>query len=434
MVSPQTSRWLRRTLIVVLVLANIAVFGVYFGVKHIASTIDSALNRDPDVGNALTPTTQRPSGTASPGETIPRPAVTFLVIGSDSRAGTSDLQGNFGNSVGQRADVIMLLKVFPDENRAQIVSIPRDLKVEIEGHATNRVNAAFAFGGGELMVKTVQSTTGIPINHYMEVDFAGFAAIVEELGGVRISFPYPARDLTSGFHADAGTQTLDGSMALAYARSRHYEEQIDGTWKSVDASDIGRTRRQQQLILAILSELKRPSSIADATALINSFASHVTVDSTLTQGDIVDLAWALRSIGQSGIETATLPTYGKMVDGRSYQIQKEPEATALLSAFAVGDPLSTSTAQSIRVQVLNGNGVAGAAAAMAAKIEGDGVDIVAVGDATRNDYATTQIIAAPENLAWARAIAEQVGVGEAVPGTVPSSVDVLVIVGRDANN
>jgi len=433
MVSPRTSRWLRRTLIVVLVFANIVVFGVYFGAKHIASTINDVIKRT-DIGDVLTPTTEHPNGTVSPGETIPRPAVTFLVIGSDSREGTSDLEGNFGNSVGQRADVIMLLKVFPDEDRAQIVSIPRDLKVEIDGHATNRVNAAFAFGGGELMVKTVQDTTGIPINHYMEVDFAGFAAIVNELGGVELSFPYPARDLHSGFRVDAGTQTLDGSMALAYARSRHYQEQIDGSWKSVDASDIGRTRRQQQLILAILSELKRPSSIADATSLIQSFASHVTVDSTLTQNDIVELAWSLRSLGQSGIETATLPTYSKMVDGRSYQIQKEPEATALLEAFAVGDPLSATTAETIRVQVLNGNGAQGAAAAMAAKLGGDGIEVVGVGDATRDDYATTQIIAAPENLAWARAVAEQAGVGEAVPGTVPKSVDVLVIVGRDADS
>ena len=431
MVSPRISKWLRRTLIVLLVLANVVVFGTYFGLKHISSTVDKSLKRT-DVGDVLTPTTQRPEGTVSPGETIPRPAVTFLVIGSDSREGTQDLEGNFGNSVGQRADVIMLLKVFPDENRAQIVSIPRDLKVEIDGHGTNRVNAAFAFGGGELMVKTVQDTTGIPINHYMEVDFSGFAAIVEELGGVQLSFPYQARDLSSGFRADAGTQTLNGSMALAYARSRHYQELIDGSWKSVDASDIGRTRRKQQLILAILAELKRPSSIAGATSLIQSFAGHMTVDSTLTQREIVDLAWSLRSVGQSNIETATLPTYSKTLDSRSYQIQKEPEATALLATFAVGDPFPVGTAEVIRVRVLNGNGVPGSAGAMAQKLAGDGVEITEVGDATRSDFATTQIIAAPDNLAWARAIAEKAGVGEAVPGTVSSSVDVIVIVGSDA--
>ena len=107
MVSPRISKWLRRTLIVLLVLANVVVFGTYFGLKHISSTVDKSLKRT-DVGDVLTPTTQRPEGTVSPGETIPRPAVTFLVIGSDSREGTQDLEGNFGNSVGQRADVFDL--------------------------------------------------------------------------------------------------------------------------------------------------------------------------------------------------------------------------------------------------------------------------------------------------------------------------------------
>jgi LCP family protein required for cell wall assembly len=431
MVNPRTSKWLRRTLIGVLVLANILVFGSYFFVQHVTGTFEANLNRDSDVAPALTPTTQRPTDTSGPGETIPRSAVTFLVIGSDSREGLDDLQ-NFGDFPGQRADVIMLVKVYPDENRAQIVSLPRDLEADIAGHGTNRINAALSYGGAELMVRTVQSETGIPINHYVELDLAGFAAIVDELGGVQMTFPYPARDLKSGFDVGAGTQTLDGAMALAYARSRHYQELIDGTWTSVDSSDIGRTRRQQQLILTIMEGLRRPSSIADAASLVGALASHVTVDSTLAQNEIVDLAWALRSINGSSIETATLPTYGQMVDDRSLQVPKEPEASDLLARFAVGDPLSTEVLETIRIQVLNGNGVPGAAAAMADKLKGTGIEIVDVGDAQNSDYAVTQIIASPENMIYAREIAKTAGVGVATPGTVPSSVDVIVIVGADA--
>jgi len=433
-VSKARRRWPRRLLIVGLVVANLVVFGAFFALRSLSSSVERSLNRDEDVVRALTPTTSAPK----PGETLPdgttpaRAAVTFLIIGSDSREGTEDLAGNFGTAVGRRADVIMLLKLYPDESRAQVLSIPRDLKVDIEGHGTNKVNAAYAFGGGELMVQTVQSATGLPINHYLEVDFAGFASIVDQLGGVTLTFPYPARDLTSGFHVDAGSQRLDGAMALAYARARHYQELIDGSWTSVDASDIGRTRRQQQLILAMLSEIKRPSTLTDAAGLVEALAGYATVDATLGQGDILDLAWSLRALDSSTIESATLPTYGKTIDGRSYQLPREPEASALLAAFAAGESLSLHENGPIRVQVLNGNGVAGAAAAMAAQIESDGVEIVDVGDAERNDFAATQIIARSDKLSLARAVAELIGFGEVVPGTVPGSVDVIVIVGRDS--
>jgi hypothetical protein len=178
--------------------------------------------------------------------------------------------------------------------------------------------------------------------------------------------------------------------------------------------------------------MKRPSTITAAASLTQTIASHLTVDSTLTENEIVGLAWSLRSINGSTIESATLPTYSKTIDGVSYQIQKEPEASTMLGAFAVGDPLAVDTTDVIRVQVLNGNGVAGAAGTMADRLNGNGIEVTDVGDAKRDDFATTQIIAAPDNLALARAVAEKAGVGEAVPGTVPSSVDVIVIVGRDA--
>ena len=427
----RVGKWVLRALFAIAVVLGVAAIASALLVKHVSDAFSDNLTRDTDVVQVLTPTTDPHS--VDTGGTQQEPAKTFLIIGSDSREGVTDALGtNFGDFPGQRADVIILLKVYPSDDRVQVLSIPRDLRVDIDGHGTNKINASFAFGGSELMVRTVRQVTGLDINHYMEVNFVGFAAIVDELGGVQLSFPYPARDLKSGFSVDAGTQTLDGATALAYARSRHYQELVDGSWKSVDASDIGRTRRQQQLILAILAEMKRPSTITAATSLTQTIASHLTVDSTLTENEIVGLAWSLRSINGSTIESATLPTYSKTIDGVSYQIQKEPEASTMLGAFAVGDPLAVDTTDVIRVQVLNGNGVAGAAGTMADRLNGNGIEVTDVGDAKRDDFATTQIIAAPDNLALARAVAEKAGVGEAVPGTVPSSVDVIVIVGRDA--
>ena len=150
------------------------------------------------------------------------------------------------------------------------------------------------------MVRTVKQVTGLPVHHYVEVDFVGFQSLVDDIGGVYIDFPYPARDANSGLSVDAGYQLLDGSQALAYARSRHYQELRDGSWVSVDADDIGRTERQQKLILAILGAVKTPSSLTEAGSIVGGFAQHLTVDSALARSSLVELAFRMRSI--SGAE------------------------------------------------------------------------------------------------------------------------------------
>jgi LCP family protein required for cell wall assembly len=189
--------------------------------------------------------------------------ITFLVIGSDSREGLESLQ-NFGVSDGARGDVIMLIKLYPGTGSAQILSLPRDLLVDIPGHGSDRINAAYSYGGAPLMVRTVRQVTGLPVHHYVEVDFVGFQALVDEIGGVHVEFSYPARDLNSGLKVEAGRQLLDGKQALAFARSRHFEELRNGDWVPVQADDFGRTHRQQKLILAILAGVKKPSSLPEA--------------------------------------------------------------------------------------------------------------------------------------------------------------------------
>jgi LCP family protein required for cell wall assembly len=427
----RVGKWVARGVLAIGVVVAIAAVAAALLVKHVSNTIETNLTRDTDVVPALTPTTS--AGSVDTGGTPDQPAQTFLIIGSDSREGVTDALGtNFGDFPGQRADVIMLVKVYPSENRVQVLSIPRDLEVDIDGHGTNKINAAFAFGGSELMVRTVRQATGLDINHYIEVDFVGFAAIVDEIGGVVVNFPYPARDLKSGLRVDAGAQHLDGAMALAYVRSRSYQELRDGSWVSVDASDIGRMRRQQQLILTVLQEMKRPSTIADASSLVQTVAGSLTVDSLLSQRTMLDLAWSFRSIDASAIDAVTLPTYGKMIDELSYQLPKEPDATQVIVAFSAGDPLETASDGPIRIQVLNGNGVAGSAAVTADKLDPARFEIVDVGDAQSKDFASTVIIARADRLALARAVRTSLGFGEVTPGSVPDGVDAIVIVGGDA--
>jgi LCP family protein required for cell wall assembly len=220
---PKTSR-LRRVLVVLLVVANVVVFGAYFYLKNIESTFEEVVEVNEDVVAELSPP---PSESSDPS--------TFLLIGSDSRENIpDDFADVFGSAGGQRADVIMLVQVMPDDSVARLLSIPRDLKVDLDGRGTQKINAAYAYGGGSLLVSTVRRVTGLPIHHYVEVDFAGFAAIVDEVGGVTINFPYPARDGKSGLNVAAGSQTLDGETALAFARSRSYEELRGDTWVSTN--------------------------------------------------------------------------------------------------------------------------------------------------------------------------------------------------------
>jgi anionic cell wall polymer biosynthesis LytR-Cps2A-Psr (LCP) family protein len=153
------------------------VFGAYFYLKNIESTFEEVVEVNEDVVAELSPP---PSESSDPS--------TFLLIGSDSRENIpDDFADVFGSAGGQRADVIMLVQVMPDDSVARLLSIPRDLKVDLDGRGTQKINAAYAYGGGSLLVSTVRRVTGLPIHHYVEVDFAGFAAIVDEVGGVTIN-------------------------------------------------------------------------------------------------------------------------------------------------------------------------------------------------------------------------------------------------------
>jgi len=262
---------------------------------------------------------------------------TYLVVGSDSRENLpDDLEGKFGDFGGERADVIMLMQVVND--RTQLLSIPRDLRVEIPGQGVGKVNAAYAFGGPDLLVETVSQATGVSINHYLEVDFGGFAGIVDSLGGIELDFPAPARDQKSGLLVEnAGTQTVDGATALAYARSRSYEEQVDGEWRSAGGGDIERTGRQREVLLKIIDKASSPSGMIRSPFVLNEVTSNLSVDSSVTPLRMLRTAWAFRSAGST--ETLTLPVVGHSEGGVSYVVMDEPAATQVLDAFRAGEPL-----------------------------------------------------------------------------------------------
>jgi LCP family protein required for cell wall assembly len=420
---PKTSR-LRRVLVVLLVVANVVVFGAYFYLKNIESTFEEVVEVNEDVVAELSPP---PSESSDPS--------TFLLIGSDSRENIpDDFADVFGSAGGQRADVIMLVQVMPDDSVARLLSIPRDLKVDLDGRGTQKINAAYAYGGGSLLVSTVRRVTGLPIHHYVEVDFAGFAAIVDEVGGVTINFPYPARDGKSGLNVAAGSQTLDGETALAFARSRSYEELRGDTWVSTNANDIGRMGRQQDLIFAILSQMKRPSTITQAEEIVSAIGSNLEVDAALIDRGILELAWAMRDIRPGGIETYTYPTTTSIIGGIYYEIPDEPAATETLQLFAaLGASAGAPVPETVRLEIRNGNGEPGIAGRWAERMGAEGYVVETIGDAVTFDYATTQVVVPPGRGSIADLIIDSLGFGVAVPGPVSGGVDALVILGSDAS-
>lgn len=260
----------------------------------------------------------------------------YLIVGSDNRENLpDDLGGSFGDFPGARADVIIIAQVAG--GRRQLLSIPRDLKVEIPGHGTQKINAAYTFGGPDLLVESVAIATGIRANHYLEVEFGGFAAIVDALGGIELDFPSAARDLKSGLDVEAGTQTVDGATALAYARSRSYEEFRDGQWVGEGAGDLARTGRQREVLLKIMKEASSISGLVRSPLVMGAVGSYLTADSGTNVFKLARTGWAMRSASET--DSVALPVQISNEGGVSFVVRAEPAATAVIDAFLSGLPL-----------------------------------------------------------------------------------------------
>ncbi len=222
------------------------------------------------------------------------PGTTYLLAGSDSRADGA-LDGD--TTAGQRADTIMLLTV-PPSGTTSLISLPRDTYVEIPGQGFNKLNAAYSFGGPELLVETVEGLTGTRIDHYVEIGMGGVEGIVDAVGGVRLCLDYDVEDKDSGLSWEAGCRMADGETALAFARMR----------KADPLGDIGRTQRQQQVIQAITGAVADPSLVwrpGDQVDLIDAGLGALTVSEGTNILDMGRLALAFRAAtGEDGVRGA----------------------------------------------------------------------------------------------------------------------------------
>lgn len=248
----------------------------------------------------------------------PGDPMNILLVGVDDGMG---LEGGDpvlrGRGQTLNTDTIMILRVDPKNQQAALMSLPRDLWVDIAGGGQGRINTALALGGPDRLIETITQDFDIPINHYAMVDFAGFEALVKAIDGVPVYFNFPARDQATGlFQYDTGCQVLDAQQALAYARSRHYEIYRASTkrWEEDPTSDFGRVTRQQQFIKAALR--KAVSKGARNPFVLKEFLSiaqkNVTLDTSFKISDVVDLAMQFRNFDPDEIKTFTPVATGTM--------------------------------------------------------------------------------------------------------------------------
>jgi LCP family protein required for cell wall assembly len=244
-------------------------------------------------------------------ESVQYPAENYLLVGSDARdvAELTDADyaaiGNAEEVAGRRSDTIMVMRREHNGGVA-IMSLPRDLWVEIAGTGKKqRINTAYN-DSPERLAATVSESLGIPIHHYVEVDFAGFKDIVDELGGVNICVWNPVRDIDSGLNLVAGCQKVDGVMGLAFARSRHFEEWDGVDWREDPRADLGRIERQQVFIRAAVDGAidRMQSSPFGSGDTISAISESIRIDPGL---DPIDAGEALRSAVQKGFKTYALP-------------------------------------------------------------------------------------------------------------------------------
>jgi len=182
-----------------------------------------------------------------------QPGTTYLLVGSDSRAGLTKEQQkelHAGGDVGQRTDTIMLLHTGDGPNL--LMSIPRDSIVDIPGHDTTKINAAFAYGGPKLLVKTIEKNTGIRIDDYIEIGLGGFVNMVDAVGGIEICPKVDMKDPKAGLDIKKGCQEADGPTALGYSRARHFDPQY---------GDISRAEHQREVVSQVGKKMLSPWTI-----------------------------------------------------------------------------------------------------------------------------------------------------------------------------
>ncbi|MEZ5377419.1 MAG: LCP family protein [Acidimicrobiales bacterium] len=312
----------------------------------------------------------------------------WLLVGTDSREGIDPNDPGAGVFLGEgapegkRTDTMIVARVDPTTGRIDLLSIPRDLYVPLDGGGEGRVNSAFnGEGGEERLVNTIESYFGIEINHYAEVNFVGFQDIVEGLGGVPIWFDYPMRDAGSGLNVpNAGCQVLDGFQSLAFVRGRHVEYFQDGSWHSDGTGDLGRSSRQQYFIRRVADTTLQKINIAEIGTLnnvLNIAGANLTIDGGAEIGSLLALAKAFGGVSGDQIVGHSLPVYDFRTSAGAAVLGLERELAEPTLAIFRGEEPTEVTAAPVPViyRVENGSRIPGQASEAAKALSALGMNV-----------------------------------------------------------
>lgn len=314
--SPQPRRrhpdWARRVLIGINVLIAISLLGSILAYGYVRYR-NGQITREKVAGLA--------------GGTPAGSPMTILLVGSNTRTGLDPQEvQEFGSATqvgGARSDVTMLVRLDPRTKTVNLLSLPRDLFIPVPGSTKlQRVDAALNAGPANL-VEVIQNDLGIPINHYVELNFDSFQSVVDALGGLDMQFPTAVRDSFSGLNLSAGCKHVNGKVALSVVRARHLEYYDHGRFNPDPYGDLSRIRRNHEFlrVLAKAVQAKGLNNPLTVNALVGSVAPKLKVDSGLSLGTMVTLAREFRSLDASAVPQTTLPVVlaaGYRFDGVNY--------------------------------------------------------------------------------------------------------------------
>lgn len=330
----------------------------------------------------------------------------LLIIGSDVRSGEN---ADYGEAEGERPDTMLIASINVDNGAATLVNLPRDLVVDlpgceaVEGYEgmnphSGMINSAMTFGGIGCQWLAVEQVTGVHLDHFVMMDFAGFKDMVDAIGGVEMCIPQPVDDPKAHLKLDAGLQTLDGEESLGYVRSRYGQG---------DGSDLSRIDRQQEFMGAMLRQVLSSevmTSPMTITGFLRAVTDSVTTDEELTVETMTDIAISMREVDLGRIQFVTVPN-GQHPDDTNRLIMRQPDAAELFGAINSGTYLEGEEKEEsveeapdpaeVSLVVLNNTTVEGLASEVEAVLLGEGYDVTGTGNPVARFPEATTVYYAP---------------------------------------
>ncbi len=316
---------MKKVLIGLLVCVLVLAAGGWVMLKRWESQLDKQITRVEGIFEGLPNRPARTGGAATK-------ALNVLLLGTDLRSDVqttgSGLDAREWVPGSQRSDMMMLLHIDADREGASLTSFPRDSWVDVPGHGTTKINAAFSYGGPRLAVETIEQLTGVYVDHVAWVDWAGFSDLTDALGGVDVWVPETVTDSARDVTWTKGMHELNGEEALTYVRQRY----------GLPGGDFDRIRRQQYFLKSLIDGVRRtfkPTNPFDVRDLLDVITRNLTVDAGFGRDELKELLFDLTDLRSGDVDFVTVPTSGTGYEGDQSVVYIDAErATGLYRAIS----------------------------------------------------------------------------------------------------